>query len=81
MIQLRHMDQVVTTDEGKLIIDLCDDHPRSIGSWLGIVARETKGAVALLIWPGQLHDSYIHWVEAIGKETWHLVKVAREEVH
>ena len=81
MIQLRHMDQVVTTDEGELIIDLCDHDTSCIGSWLGIVARKTEGAVALFIGSGQLNDSNIYRVKAIGKEPWHLMEVAGEEVY
>jgi hypothetical protein len=80
IVQLRYMDEVVPSDEGHLLIDLCDDDPRSLCSGLGIVTRYPEGAIALFIGLTHRDQCDIDRIDTIPKEVWEFMEVTREIV-
>jgi len=60
IVQLRDVDEVIPADEGHLLVHLSDDDRGDLGSTLGIVAGDPKGAVSLLIRRADLYNGYVY---------------------
>ena len=74
------MDEVVSADEGHLLIDLRHDDAGTFGCGLRVVTGDAEGAVALFVGLAHRDESDVYGVDPLLEEAREFMEVTREVV-